>query len=113
MPGTAASESFPKSQEVLEPSRIGSPNAANVKVPIGVSHLFASALVTFGMSPVSAYRAWPARSVAIVLTHGMPWYFFKIDSICCVLDARSKPNQVLTARARLSALASARANALV
>src|SRR6516165_10420670 len=113
MPGTAAPGSFPQSQDVLAPFRTGSPKLWNVLLPSGVSHLFASALVTCGMSPMSAYRAWPARSVATVLTHGMPWYFFKIDSICCVLDARSKPNQVLTARARLSALASASANALV
>src|SRR5215469_2943713 len=111
MPGTAASESLPQSQEVLAPFRIGSPNAANVNLPVAVSHLFASALVTCGMSPMSAYRARPARSLAIVLTQGMPWYFFKIDSICWVLDARSNPNQVLIARERLLALASPRANA--
>ena len=97
----------------MAPFRIGSPTAANVNAPSGVSHLFASALLTFGMAPMSAYRARPARSVAIVLTQGMPWYFFRIDSICWVLDARSKPNQVLTARARLLALASAKANAVV
>src|SRR5215813_9331028 len=105
MPGTAAPGSFAQSQEVVAPFRIGSPEL--------LPHRFAWALVTFGMSPMSAYRARPAWSVAIVLTQGMPWYFFKIDSICCVLDARSKPNQVLSARARLFALASAKANAEV
>src|SRR6516165_9096108 len=113
MPGTAAPGSFPQSQDVLAPFRTGSPKLWNVLLPSGVSHLFASALVTFGMSPMSAYRARPARSLAIVLTQGMPWYFFRIDSICWVLDARSKPNQVLTARERLLALASPRAKALV
>src|SRR6516162_11792094 len=113
MPGTAAPGSFPQSQDVLAPFRTGSPKLWNVLLPSGVSHLFASALVTFGMAPMSAYRARPARSVAIVLAQGMPWYFFRIDSICWVLDARSKPNQVLTARARLFALASAKANAVV
>src|SRR5215468_12395834 len=112
MPG-AAPGSFAQSQDVVAPFRIGSPMLWNVPLPSGVSHPFASALVTCGMVPMSAYRARPARSVAIVFTQGMPWYFFKIDSICCVLDARSKPNQVLTARERLFALASARANAEV
>src|SRR5215472_5070087 len=109
MPGAAASESFAQSQEVVAPLRIGSPEL----LPSGVPHLFASALVTFGMVPMSAYRASPARSVAIVLAQGMPWYFFRIDRICWVLDARAKPNQVLAARARLLALASAKANAVV
>src|SRR6516165_10209844 len=109
MPGTAAPGSFAQSQEVVAPFRIGSP----IWAPSGVSHRFASALVTCGMVPMSAYRASPARSVAIVLAQGMPWYFFRIDSICWVLDARAKPNQVLTARARLFALASAKANAEV
>src|SRR6516165_7622264 len=113
MPGAAASESFAQSQEVVAPFRIGSPMLWNVWLPSGVSHRFASALVTFGMLPMSAYRASPVRSVAIVLAQGMPWYFFKTDSICCVLDARAKPNQVLTARERLFALASAKANAEV
>src|SRR5215472_5934251 len=113
MPGTAAPGSFAQSQEVVAPFRIGSPRLWNVRVPSGVSHRFASALVTFGMAPMSAYRARPARSVAIVLAQGMPWYFFRIDSICWVLDARSNPNQVLNARARLFALASAKANAEV
>src|SRR5215471_3624000 len=106
MPGTAASESFPQLHEVLAPFRIGSPK---FRTPSGVSQAFALALVTFGMSPMSAYRARPALSLAIVLTQGMPWYFFRIDSICWVLDARSKPNQVLTARERLFALTSPRA----
>src|SRR5215468_3395874 len=109
MPGAAASGSFAQSQEVVAPFRIGSPKL----LPSGVPHLFASALVTFGMVPMSAYRASPARSVAIVLTQGLPWYFFRIDSICWVLDARAKPNQVLNARARLFALASTKANAEV
>src|SRR5215467_13600242 len=113
MPGAAAPGSFAQSQDALAPFRIGSPKLWNVPLPSGVSHRFASALVTFGMVPMSAYRASPARSVAIVLAQGMPWYFFKIDSICWVLDARSKPNQVLNARARLFALASAKANAEV
>src|SRR5215470_18721639 len=109
MPGAAAPGSFAQSQEVVAPLRIGSPKL----LPSGVPHLFASALVTFGMAPMSAYRASPARSVAIVLAQGMPWYFFRIDSICWVEVARSKPNQVLNARARLFALASAKANAVV
>src|SRR5215467_13906488 len=113
MPGAAAPGSFPQSQEVVAPFRTGSPIWANVPRPSGVSHLFASALVTFGMAPMSAYRASPARSVAIVLTQGLPWYFFRMLSICWVLDARSKPNKVLDARARLFALASAKANAEV
>src|SRR5215469_13977649 len=111
MPGTAASESFPQLHEVLAPFRIGSPKFRKVRTPSGVSQAFALALVTFGMSPMSAYKARPALSLAIVLTQGMPWYFFRIDSICWVLDARSKPNQVLIARERLLALASPRANA--
>src|SRR5215468_8608749 len=113
MPGTAAPGSFPQSQEVVAPFRTGSPIWANVPRPSGVSHRCASALLTFGMAPMSAYRARPARSVAIVLAQGMPWYFFRIDSICWVLEARAKPNQVLNARARLLALASAKANAVV
>src|SRR6516162_11838094 len=113
MPGTAAPGSFPQSQDVLAPFRTGSPKLWNVLLPSGVSHLFASALVTFGMAPMSAYRARPARSVAIVLAQGMPWYFFKMLSVCRVLDARAKPNQVWNARARLFALASAKANAEV
>src|SRR5262249_7811191 len=40
----------------------------------------------------------------------MPWYLCRIDSTCWVEVARSMPNQVLTARARLPALASAKAN---
>src|SRR6516162_5468588 len=113
MPGTAAPGSFAQSQDVLAPFRIGSPKLWNVRLPSGVSHRFVSALLTCGMVPMSAYRARPARSVAIVLTQGMPWYFFRIDSICWVLDARAKPNQVLNARERLFALASAKANAEV
>src|SRR6516162_9251921 len=113
MPGAAAPGSFAQSQEVVAPLRIGSPKLWNVRLPSGVSQAFASALVTCGMAPMSAYRASPARSVAIVLAQGMPWYFFKMLSICWVLDARAKPNQVLTARARLFALASAKANAVV
>src|SRR5215467_8034525 len=113
MPGTAAPGSFAQSQEVVAPFRIGSPRLWNVSLPRDVSHRFASALLTFGMAPMSAYRARPARSVAIVLTQGMPWYFFRIDSICWVLEARAKPNQLLNARARLLALASAKANAVV
>src|SRR5215813_5064777 len=109
MPGAAAPGSFAQSQEVVAPFRIGSPKL----LPSGVAHLFASALLTFGMAPMSAYRASPARSVAIVLAQGLPWYFFKMLSICWVLDARSKPNQVLNARARLPALASAKAYAVV
>src|SRR6516165_12688600 len=109
MPGTAAPGVVPQSQEVVAPFRIGSPRL----LPSGVPHRFASALVTCGMAPMSAYRARPARSVAIVLTQGMPWYFFRMLSICWVLDARAKPNQVLNARARLFALASAKANAEV
>src|SRR5215813_13366626 len=105
MPGTAAPGSFAQSQEVVAPFRIGSPEL--------LPHRFAWALVTFGMVPMSAYRARPARSVAIVLAQGMPWYFFRMLSICWVLDARSKPNQVLNARARLLALASAKAYAVV
>src|SRR6516164_4086740 len=103
MPGTAAPGSFAQSQDVLAPFRIGSPKLWNVRLPSGVSHLFASALVTCGMVPMSAYRARPARSVAIVLAQGMPWYFFRMLSICWVLDARAKP----------FALASAKANAEV
>src|SRR5215510_14632089 len=113
MPGTAAPGSFAQSQEVVAPFRIGSPRLWNVSLPRGVSHLFASALVTFGMAPMSAYRARPARSVAIVFAQGMPWYFFRMLSICWVLDARAKPNQVWNARARLLALASAKAYAVV
>src|SRR5215472_1446283 len=109
MPGAAAPGSFAQSQEVVAPLRIGSPEL----LPSGVPHLFASALVTFGMAPMSAYRARPARSVAIVFTQGLPWYFFRMLSICWVLDARAKPNQVLNARERLFALASAKANAVV
>src|SRR5215813_6016821 len=105
MPGTAAPGSFAQSQEVVAPFRIGSPEL--------LPHRFASALVTFGMAPMSAYRARPARSVAIVLAQGMPWYFFRMLSICWVLDARAKPNQVWNARARLLALASAKAYAVV
>src|SRR5215831_11413345 len=101
MPGTAAPGSFPQSQDVVAPFRIGSPEL--------LPHRFAWALVTCGMVPMSAYRARPARSVAIVLAQGLPWYFVRIDRICWVLEARSKPNQVWNARARLFALASAKA----
>src|SRR5262249_29028800 len=109
MPGTAASGSFPQSQEVVAPFRIGSP----IWAPSGGSHRCASALVTFGMAPMSAYRARPGRSVAVVLAQGLPWYFFRIRGFCCLLDSRSKPKQVLNAGARLLALASAKANAEV
>src|SRR6516164_725395 len=113
MPDTAAPESRPQLQAVLEPSRIGRPSRLKVTLPSGVSQAFALALLTFGMAPMSAYRATPSRSLTIVFTQGMPWYFCRIDSTCWVVAARSMPNQVLTARARLPAFASANANACV
>src|SRR5437763_10223549 len=110
MPGAAALGSLPQSQAVLEPSGIGSPTRANVTWPSGVLQVFAWASVTFGMAPMSAYRATPSRSLTIVFTQGMPWYFCRIDSTCWVVVARSMPNQVLTARGRLPALTSPKAN---
>ena len=36
-------------------------------------HVVAFSLVTCGTTEMSAYRALPSESAAIVLTHGTPW----------------------------------------
>ena len=113
MPGAAAPRPVAQSHAVREPSRIGRPKAGNVWAPSGVSQVAALASDTPGMAPMSAYSAWPCLSETIVLTQGMPWYLFRTASTWRVDDARSKPNQVLNARARLSALTSFNAKAVL
>ncbi len=54
---------------------------------------------------MSAYRAWPVLSAAIVLTQGIPSYFFRICSSCAVDVAMSVARKWLKTR-KLSALAS-------
>ena len=54
------------------PSRAGSPATWKSTRPIGVMHFWASALETLGTTEWSAYSALPARSAAVVFTHGIP-----------------------------------------
>src|SRR3954447_15915875 len=72
MPFAAAPLSVPQAHEEREPSRMGSPSELKATWPIGVSQRWASASVTCGIVPMSAYSAWPVRSAAIVLTQGSP-----------------------------------------
>src|SRR5262249_32270416 len=111
IPGAAALASLPQLQAVLGPSRIGSPRLADVDWPRGGVQAVASAVGKCGGGAMSACRARPCRAPPDVVTQGMPWYFCRIDSTCWVDAARSMPNQVLTARARLPAFTSAKANA--
>ena len=71
---------MPQSQAFREPSRMGSPTSAYVAAPSAVSQFWASASVTCGIVPMSAYSACPHLSAAIVFTHGIPWYRLRIRS---------------------------------
>src|SRR3954463_11884984 len=63
------------------------------------------------MAPMSAYKACPLLSATIVLTHGMPWYFFSTFNTPAADDAWSTPRKWLKTR-KLSALASRIVNAV-
>ena len=76
-----------------------------------VSHCWAFEFGTLGIAPMSAYSAWPVRSATIVLTHGMPSYFFRMSSSWFADFAMSVSRKWLNTR-KLSAFASARANAV-
>jgi hypothetical protein len=94
-----------------EPSSTGRPSSWKVAAPSTVLHCRAFESGTLGIAPMSAYSAPPPRSAAIVLTHGMPSYFFRISSSCCTDCAMSVSRKWLNTR-KLSAFASAIANAV-
>src|SRR5262249_30977068 len=79
--------------------------------PSGVLQRRARSSLMFGATWMSAYMAWPERSVAMVLTHGTPWVLDRTPAISPVLRAWPSSNQVLRPR-RLPWLASRTAYAL-
>ena len=74
IPGRWASESVPQLQSEVArvPSSPGRPATSKSTRPTGVMHFWASAFGTFGTTEWSAYNALPARSAAVVFTHGIP-----------------------------------------
>src|SRR4051812_44946896 len=88
------------------------PTCENVSLPRSVLHLAANSSVMFGTVWMSAYRALPARSAAIVLTHGTPRVDDRTFVTSLVLCARPSWNHVLRERPFVT-LASRTAKAVV
>src|SRR4051794_28004417 len=105
MPGTNASGSVPQAQDPREPSNTESPVDGKMACPNGVLQLAARASVMFGATWMSAYKACPDWSVAIVLTHGTPCVDDSARTTSAVLRDRPSSNQVFSPR-RLPSLAS-------
>src|SRR6476469_11111981 len=88
------------------------PCAPNSRWPSGVLQRAANSSVTYGTTWMSAYSACPARSVAIVLTHGTPCVRDSTFTMSLVLCDRPSSNHVLRPR-MLSRFASRIAYAVV
>ena len=96
---------MPGAHSEREPSRVGSPSAGKVIAPSAPAQPVAFSFGTLGIEPMSAYRALPRESAAIVFTHGIPSYFFRIASSSLV-DCAWLVSKKWLSRRMFSALAS-------